>query len=191
MRSFNHFDILAPIYDRVIGGHQIGNLIRLANLPINGILLDVGGGTGRVSARMQNRVSKVVIVDSSFKMLIQAKGKKELNVVCALAEKLPFPENFFDRIIMVDAFHHVFNQRETSLELWRLLKPKGRIVIEEPNIEKLSVRILSILEKLALMQSHFMSPNDIAKMFDYPNSSVRIVKERFNSWIIIHKFSSI
>ena len=54
--------------------------------------------------------------------------------------------------------------RATAKELWRVLKPGGRIVIEEPDIRTLPVKIMAIFEKLALMRSHFISPSEISQI---------------------------
>lgn len=187
MKPLDHFDVIAPIYDKLIKAPQKEKLMELAKLPINGFLLDVGGGTGRVSETLETYASKVIVTDLSFEMLLQARANKGLIAVCGQAEKMPFPDNFFDRIIMVDALHHVYNQKNTAFELWRLIKPNGRIIIEEPNIEKLSVKIVALLEKLAFMRSHFLSPNEIAQLFKSPKAQIEIVKEGYNSWVLIDK----
>jgi len=46
-------------------------------------------------------------------------------------------DHSFDRVLMVDALHHVVNQAETICELYRVLKPGGRLVIEEPDLRNL------------------------------------------------------
>jgi demethylmenaquinone methyltransferase/2-methoxy-6-polyprenyl-1,4-benzoquinol methylase len=187
MKHLDHFDVIAPIYDKLIRTPQKWNLMKLANLPANGLLLDVGGGTGRVSEALEKCASKVIVTDLSFEMLIRARVNKGLLAVCAQAEKMPFPDDSFDRIIMVDALHHVYSQKNSASELWRLIKPNGRIIIEEPNIEKLSVKIVALLEKLAFMRSHFLSPAEIAQLFKFPKAQIEIVKEGYNSWVLIDK----
>ena len=47
---------------------------------------------------------------------------------------------------MVDALHHVADQEATIRELWRLLKPGGRIIIEEPDIRRFEVKLLALIE---------------------------------------------
>ena len=187
MKHLDHFDVIAPMYDRLIRTPQKENLIELGKLPTNGFLLDVGGGTGRVSGALEKYASKVIVTDLSFKMLLRARVNKGLIAVCAKAEKMPFPDHSFDRIIMVDALHHVYSQKNSAFELWRLIKPNGRIIIEEPNIEKLSVKIVALLEKLAFMRSHFLPPAEIAQLFKSPKAQIEIVKEGYNSWVLIDK----
>ncbi len=47
----DHFDWLAPLYDRVIQAPQDDTLSHLLNLPVRGWLLDAAGGTGRTQSR--------------------------------------------------------------------------------------------------------------------------------------------
>ena len=187
MPLFDHFDTIAPLYDRVFKIQEPENLIGYLNLPIAGALLDACGGTGRVSETMRELASSIVIADLSIEMLRKADDKDGLKTVCYHTEFLPFPDESFERILMVDALHHVCNHRETSNELWRVLTMGGRIVIEEPNINAFSVKLLALAEKLALMRSSFIAPSRIQSLFDYSNAKTRIEIASYNAWIIIEK----
>ncbi len=105
---------------------------RSFGVPFEGRLLDVGGGTGRVAQSLGCATCALTVADVSRKMLKLAKAKPGLVSVCCAAEALPFPSKSFERIIMVDALHHVASQPATAGELWRILKPGGRLLIEEP-----------------------------------------------------------
>lgn len=187
MPILDHFDLLAPFYDRVIKLQDVEKLVQYAGLPTPGVILDAGGGTGRVAQALKDYAGQVIIADASAGMLRQAKLKDGLYTVCSETEKLPFPEDFFDRVIMVDALHHVINQEFTVSELFRVLKPKGRILIEEPDIRLFSVKLVALAEKLALMRSHFLSPQSIAALFSAQDARVQIAKDGFNSWVIAEK----
>jgi ubiquinone/menaquinone biosynthesis C-methylase UbiE len=187
MPLFDHFGILAPFYDRVIKLRTPERLIAFAALPVQGALLDAGGGTGRVSQALQGYASPLVVADLSLRMLRQTSIKNGLCPVGAHTEKLPFPDESFERVIMVDALHHVCDQKETTQELWRVLKPGGRLVIEEPDIRALSVKVVALLEKLALMRSHFLSPRKIVSLFSYPDARSRIEIEDNNAWVVVDK----
>ncbi len=183
----DHFGILAPIYEKFIKPKDPDQLYRLADLPTSGALLDAGGGTGRVAQFMLDRASQVIVADLSHKMLQQAGNKNGLGRVCSQSEQLPFPDGYFERIIMVDALHHVCDQRTTAEELWRLLKPGGRMVIEEPDVRTGAVKLVALAEKLALMRSHFLSPDEIAAMFVHDNAHTSIEIDGFISWVVIDK----
>jgi SAM-dependent methyltransferase len=169
MPLFDHFDFLAPIYETFIPPKDPQEMWDFADLPASGALLDAGGGTGRVAQFMSDKANPVVVVDLSCKMLSEARQKDGLRPVCSHTEKLPFPDETFARIIMVDALHHVCDQRGTVDELWRTLKPGGRLVIEEPDLRLFGVKLLALAEKLALMRSHF-SPRHAL-----PNCSITLM----------------
>jgi demethylmenaquinone methyltransferase/2-methoxy-6-polyprenyl-1,4-benzoquinol methylase len=188
MADFDHFGLLAPFYERLIPPRQPERLIELASLPVMGSILDAGGGTGRIAQFLRGRSRQVVVADVSLGMLSQAAGKSGLDTVCSVSEHLPFPSDFFERIVMVDALHHVFSQGETASELWRVLKPGGRILIQEPDIRRLIVKLVALAEKLALMRSRFLSPARITELFPYPDARTRIVKESYNAWILVEKW---
>lgn len=46
---FDHFNFLAPIYDRAIPFSRLELLLQMVDLLVDGPLLDAGGGTGRVA----------------------------------------------------------------------------------------------------------------------------------------------
>ena len=98
-------------------------------------------------------------------MLYQSSAKGGLSSVRSLAETLPISDQSVARVLMVDALHHVQNLKETLSELWRILQPGGCIVIEEPDIDTLAVKMIAIAEKAALMRSHFLSAASVAAMF--------------------------
>jgi demethylmenaquinone methyltransferase/2-methoxy-6-polyprenyl-1,4-benzoquinol methylase len=184
---FNHFDFLAPYYDRFMKPVDPTRLSKQLGLPISGLLLDAAGGTGGKSYPLLGMVSAIVVADSSKGMLGEAVMKSGLKPVRSETEYLPFMSGSFDRIIMVDALHHVSDYRMTAKELWRVLKPGGRIVIEEPDIRTFPVKIMAGIEKLAMMRSHFKSPQQIAEVFTYLNATTQIEVENSTAWVRINK----
>jgi ubiquinone/menaquinone biosynthesis C-methylase UbiE len=183
----DHFSTLAPIYDRLFRSRDPQKLLSFLDLQKNDILLDAGGGTGRIGASLRPFIAQVVIADISYTMLKQTRMKNGLQPVCAPTEILPFPDNTFDRIVMVDALHHVGDASKTAAELWRVTKTGGLILIEEPDIRKGAVIILALIEKLLLMRSHFLSPPKIASLFEKIGAQFEITTQGFNAWIGITK----
>lgn len=182
---FDHFNFLAPFYDRAMPFSRLDLMLKMVALPVDGFLLDAGGGTGRVMTALRPYVRTALVADFSPGMLAQA-HKKGLSAAQTPAERLPFAADTFERIIMVDALHHVIDQKRTISELWRVLRPGGRLVIEEPDVRTLMVKLAAIGEKLALMRSHFLSPPQIAALFP-PEAKVRIETESYNAWVVVEK----
>ena len=110
MPILDHFGLLAPFYDRAIKPAFPQKLITLLDLPADGLVLDAGGGTGRIAQFLTGKIQSIVIADSSLEMLQQAAQKNCCSLVCSNTESLPFPDELFTRILMVDALHHVINQ---------------------------------------------------------------------------------
>jgi demethylmenaquinone methyltransferase/2-methoxy-6-polyprenyl-1,4-benzoquinol methylase len=185
--KLDHFTFLAPFYERFIPPRVPEKIIALANLTGKETVLDAGGGTGRVSQFLIGKAEQIVVADQSFGMLQEARSKEKLQLICSETEDLPVANYAFDRIIMVDALHHVGSQEKTIRELWRVLKSGGLIIIEEPNIHSIGVRLIAFAEKLFLMRSHFLSPGQIACLFSFPNGQVRVEVEGSTSWIIVGK----
>jgi ubiquinone/menaquinone biosynthesis C-methylase UbiE len=187
MSHFEHFDVVAPYYDRLVRPGDPARLKEILGLPMRGGLLDVGGGTGRAANLIKDYVDFIVVADLSIKMLMEARRKDGLITVGSQSERLPFKDGAFARAIMVDAFHHVYDFRATARELWRVIKPGGMVVIEEPDIRKTGVKLMALFEKLALMRSHFVSPPDIAAIFNNLNAQAQVIEDGATAWIVIEK----
>ncbi len=180
------FRRIARIYGRAADFQLSEEFTQALDLTPRCSLLDVGGGTGRVAATLNSRASRVVIADPSREMLHYATGKG-LPGVCAPAEELPFLAESFDRIIMVDALHHVGSQAITASELWRVLKDQGRILILEPDIQRFAVKLVALGEKILLWRSHFLTHAEITALFGFPGAEVRATKVNHVVMVLIGK----
>lgn len=180
---FDHFGLIAPIYARA-QYRALEKMREAAALPVRGRLLDVGGGTGRVASALRSLVDEVVITDVSMGMLRQA-PRSTLEPAGCESEHLPFPDDSFERVLLVDALHHVKDQPATAREMLRVLKPGGRLIIEEPDIRTFGVKLIAVAEKLLLMRSHFLSPEQIRSLF--PTAKTSLITEDSNAWIVVEK----
>ena len=183
---FDHFGIISGLYNRMPAFRPTDLLLDFLDLKPHMLMLDAGGGTGRVAFALRRYVHRIVIDDISHPMLRYALDKG-LDSTHAPVEQLPFASESFDRIIMVDALHHVLDANKAIDELWRVLSPSGAIVIIEPDIRKYFVKLIAVAEKMLLMRSHFLSKEKIATLFSERNIKFNIIEDGYDIWIRINK----
>lgn len=187
MPILDHFSLLAPLYERFILPRLPAQLYALLELPVSGSILDAGGGTGRLAQFLTPLADQVVVLDESLMMTLEARKKDRLLPVRGHSESLPFRSQAFQRILMVDALHHVAHQAQTIRELWRVLAPGGILVIEEPDIRTFAVKLIALAEKAALMRSLFLSPAQIERLFPFPDAQVEIQAQAGSAWVIARR----
>lgn len=133
------FDGVAKGYDRTNAFLSGGNALlwRLATVravdPQPGErILDVAAGTGTSSAALQRNGATVVALDFSPGMVAEGrKRQKNIEFVEGDAEKLPFGDNEFDVVTISFGLRNVAHPKVALAEMYRVLKPGGRLVICE------------------------------------------------------------
>lgn len=186
------FRLVARIYDRIIKPRQdISWRKIICELDSTTILLDVGGGTGRIADAMENCFERIVIYDVSLPMIKESNNKNaKIFGVCGEVENLALKMNYFDAVIMVDTLHHVENHQKAILSILNVLKPGGFFILEEPDIRKFPVKLIAVMEKLLLMRSHFLKPEVIIKWINTKYFTVKLIEEDNNYYFIIKKINT-
>jgi ubiquinone/menaquinone biosynthesis C-methylase UbiE len=175
MRLLHHFDLIAPFYDRLFNFLGTERLMELLQAHPSERILDLGGGTGRVSQTFGDGYMTIVC-DPSLDMLREAQRKRM--IACAgMAERIPFADDTFHRVVMVDTFHHLLDQRIAATEMMRVLRPGGRLVIEEPDIRRWPVKLAALGERLLLLRSRFYSIADLHRIFREAGAQASTVEE--------------
>jgi ubiquinone/menaquinone biosynthesis C-methylase UbiE len=133
------YDRLAVIYDRRWGKYLSNTLSLLTtylqvsqHLSGTENILDIACGTGELERLLLNTHSqlKIVGVDISEKMLGMARLKlPDLEFIKASAIALPFPDCSFDMAITVSAFHYFDRPIAALVEIRRILKPEGKLIV--------------------------------------------------------------
>ena len=96
----------------------------------NGTYLDIGCGTGNYTNALQRKGYQFIGVDPSKEMLDKAQRKNSnIDWRIGTAENIPLSENSVDGIIASLTIHHWSDLQSGFSELYRVLKPNGRIVV--------------------------------------------------------------
>lgn len=100
-------------------------------------ILDIGCGTGETLSFLDEYLPKPALygVDSSPVAIKYAKRRGHKNILKVDAKKLPFENNTFDYILLLDVIEHIKNDTAVLIEAKRVLKNKGKIIITTPALQ--------------------------------------------------------
>jgi len=114
--------------------------LRLMDLRPGERVLDLGCGSGWATRMLARLVAdgpegfgQVVGVDVSDEMVRQARAASKdfenIMYVWGSADKIPWEENFFDKMLSVESFYYYPDQDRALAEIFRVMAPRGRIFI--------------------------------------------------------------
>ncbi|HUJ94648.1 MAG TPA: methyltransferase domain-containing protein [Terriglobales bacterium] len=178
--------------------------IRLMNLHSGERVLDLGCGSGwatRLLARIvgdgPEGFGQVVGVDISDEMVRQARtASKDFDnilYVWGSADKIPWEENFFDKVLSVESFYYYPDQDRALAELFRVMAPRGRLFIlinlyrDNPYslqwVDKLKVpvHVRSADEYVDLLKKHAFESVEYRQISDDTPTPDDYVTKSFNS----------
>src|SRR3989344_2235707 len=103
-----------------------------------GDILDIGCGYGMLLKRLQEKGGKKITsltgVDISQKSIeIARKNIPEANLLISPATALPFKNQAFDFVFMIDTFCYIIDFKNALREMKRVLKPGGTLIFNFGN----------------------------------------------------------
>jgi demethylmenaquinone methyltransferase/2-methoxy-6-polyprenyl-1,4-benzoquinol methylase len=186
------FDRVAPLYDRLMPAASADALARgfaFARRPVRRVL-DVAGGTGRAARALSSADatggdgdSRVVVADQSLAMLRVARRRGH-DCVAADATRLPVLDDAVDAVTVVDALHHVRDQRALVREARRVVAPGGVVVVGDFDPTTVRGRALAGVERLVGFDSTFSTPDDLARFLDCAGLAARVVDSGFGYVVV-------
>lgn len=121
---------------------RIERVLSFLSLQKGDRLLDVGCGVGTFSYSAAKQNIEAVGIDYSPESIKLAKKiakeeglAKKLTYILGDAQKLPFPDNSFDKVVAADFVEHLtwpVTIRSVE-EMLRVLRPEGKMVVYTPN----------------------------------------------------------
>lgn len=156
-KVFDKYDLMNDLMSLGIHRSWKNNLIKMMNPSQTQSLIDVGCGTGDIGklfAEVTKNKGEVTCLDPNIKML--EKGKERLknfpniNWKIGHAEKLTFPDNYFDFYVISFGLRNTKNINKSISEAYRVLKKGGRFFcLEFSKIENSNLQsVYKIYSKL-------------------------------------------
>ena len=109
-------------------------------------ILDIGCGSGHLLYQFRESFRNLVGLEYSPHRLEQARVNLEewpFTPICGNAEDLSsIDSNSIDQIISADTIEHIPDVYKAVQEMYRVLRPSGRLVINTPNIAFIKKRVL-------------------------------------------------
>src|ERR1041385_7189603 len=158
----NMFTQIARRYDLMnrlmTGGQDVRwrkQVIQLARLKSDSILLDLGTGTGDLAreALGQFPQAKIIAADFTLEMMRVGQKRSALNFSSADALRLPFEDSSFDAAVSGFLMRNVIDLQKALQEQYRILSKGGRIVILDTTRPK-----KNILSPFIWFHMHFVIP---------------------------------
>src|SRR3989449_7637652 len=95
-------------------------------------LLDVGGGAGTATELFSEGCGEVTVLEPNRKKLVVGRRRRPaLRFYEGRGESIPFPDDYFDRVVAVVSLHHADDQAQVLREMRRVLRRSGRLVLAE------------------------------------------------------------
>jgi ubiquinone/menaquinone biosynthesis C-methylase UbiE len=155
----------------------------------NSSVLDVACGTGIFLKKLskEKRGLQLFGIDNSEKMVSIARRRSDItNFKVANAEKIPFEDNSFDLITIIDAFYYFQNQKAAIKECSRTLKPNNYLFIFYPALDILPRCILTQMKFVSRLfffnleeYSAFPKLKELEKMANRNN--LKLIKKKFTT----------
>ncbi len=153
-------DVLTAVYQRALHedaeaqtwpGHFLFKrvetqlILQQATIAPNAVGLELGCGNGFQSMLLASQCRWLVSTDlpspnphthtvgmDKAQTLLSSCGVRNIHLVGAAAETLPFPDAQFDFVFSSSVLEHVAGRREAGREMARMLKPGGQMIIAVP-----------------------------------------------------------
>ncbi|MBN1329674.1 MAG: methyltransferase domain-containing protein [Candidatus Heimdallarchaeota archaeon] len=159
------FSKIAHRYDKIVGHFNLEEIMDYMNLHSDELLFDLGGGTGRIAYQLAKHVNSCLVLDASYKMLLQAKKKgNDLLLIQGFSESLPIKGQSLKQIFLNDSLHHIRMQKETLEECFRVLSFGGQLIIREFDKKYFWNKFLIFGEKILRFKSKFLTPTQLSEM---------------------------
>jgi len=126
---------LSHIYRRLFGG----DLYSLGSLP-EGRVLDIGCGSGFFLRRLADEEWETHGVDSS-PVAIGRATSLGVNAFLGKLEEAHFEDEYFDAAVMIHSLEHMHDPLATLIEVHRVMKDQGILIIGVPNIGSISAKV--------------------------------------------------
>lgn len=143
-------------------------------------VVDIGSGSGWTSAIPHKRI---FFVDLSMKNLLSLKDETS-GPLLSDAHRLPFKDESIEFLIASEIIEHLNDPEIAAREMWRVMKPGGRIVLSTPYKERIHYTLCIHCNQPTPWNAHLHS-FDREKLLSFFPANARRKAYRFGSKVLV------
>ncbi|WP_148557066.1 methyltransferase domain-containing protein [Terrisporobacter glycolicus] len=157
---------------------------------LNNIKHDIGsrvllvGKVGELGKRIRAFGVQVTILEhrNREEICFSHVMNENCTVVSGQLEHMPFNDNYFDKIIVLDYLNHTANCNKSVGEINRVLKHNGEVIVEDLNLKDIKVKLKYFRHRICGDNIHYNYPievQDIFKKFNFEGKLKEIENKRY------------
>lgn len=170
--KLKEFDRVHKYYDSFIKLFNLNKMDEIRDvleLQGNEVVIDIGGGTGRLAEYLSQSCRVVYVLDESKGMLSKVRANSRVVTTLGNALDAPFDSNWADVVVISDVLHHIENQSALIEEISRVLKKDGKLLILDFEKKHIKTKILRAFEYILFGRLYFRTSKEV----------VSLLKDRF------------
>jgi ubiquinone/menaquinone biosynthesis C-methylase UbiE len=183
---------------RWIERRRVKAILRLLHTGPEEKVLEVGSGAGNVLEQIPSR--RLYGIDLSAFLLKKSRKRlahRQATIIGGNAERLPFANGQFDRLICSEVLEHVANPRQVVAEMARVAAADATFVISVPN-EMWINRVKGIIRALGLKRwllqgnnDSYSSPDQMTDEWHLHYFGLELLQETLENILLIRQIKTI
>ena len=122
-----------------------------------GPVLVAGDYTGRDYSVIKKKIKETYLLD----IIDNNIAKKDFFIYQSLTERICFPDNYFQYVVITEIIEHIWEDKIALKELYRVLSPKGKLLMSVP-----------LFHDFTASHYHIYSPRTISILLKHSGFSV-------------------
>lgn len=159
-RVFKHYDRFIEVFNL----NKMDEIKNILDLKGNEVVVDMGGGTGRLAHYLSKYCKTIYVLDESKGMLSKVKASKKIIPLLGDALDTGFNKDSIDVVIMSDMVHHVKDQARLIAEAYKILKKDGKLLILDFEKRHIKIKILRAFEYMLFGKLYFRTSSEVKNL---------------------------
>ena len=151
-----YYEKLGPDFDRLMSDYDVSRRIDLifkrlllhSDSSSHRSVLEIGCGTGKISAELRKRPWQLTVNDISEKLCRQVADSLNCECLVGDCQKLACADEVYDIIVSSECIEHTLNPWLAMKEMKRVLKKGGCLIVTTPN--QLWYPVLLLMQSLKI-----------------------------------------